>query len=399
MFGPVKRPPKWRLPRGKFVAEAEIEYDWTDHDKFHHAAIQSFPEDLLGFRQAKGFHERVRKHFLDILPEVVVRNVRIERIICGWCRKAASPSATHIDHIIPKATYLRYRLYTSAPDPSISIATRLKRWLHDPENLLVACSQCNIKKGKRLPTHAELHALELGAGTVGNVAAMGAKVALAREITLAYSGLPSNSLSDYLTKGNREVIVDGTSFGGRKELSAGEIEIRGWGFWSSRFPFDPSEVREALEKQQHKSIEQQLTGKLCFYCLGVYERQAFQIDHILPTRGQDLSYVTYNKSGNLFAVCAWCNRCKSSSPLTLQFLFEQIKNRIALGVPGIEKSALRGDMTEADFIKYAFARQRHVFHKKFPKTGVPATLEQQLESWLALSYPAPKIAMEQEPPV
>ena len=90
---------------------------------------------------------------------------------------------------------------------------------------------------------------------------------------------------------------------------------------------------EAIQPSQAFTNEE---GRLCFYCMGLFKKQAFQVDHINPSHGRNETTTSYNNPGNLIPVCRTCNTSKAERGLSTNWLEERIRLRIEEGLPGLE---------------------------------------------------------------
>jgi 5-methylcytosine-specific restriction endonuclease McrA len=79
-------------------------------------------------------------------------------------------------------------------------------------------------------------------------------------------------------------------------------------------------------------------GRLCFYCLGLFKKQAFQIDHINPASQRAPNPAVYSNPTNLIPVCRTCNTAKGIKSLSTFWLDEQIAARQREGLPGVENA-------------------------------------------------------------
>lgn len=77
-----------------------------------------------------------------------------------------------------------------------------------------------------------------------------------------------------------------------------------------------------LKSQITTTGEQTFNGKLCLYCMGVYEEAAFELDHIKPASkiSGTATIEKYNDLTNIVAVCKTCNTTKNSDYLSNNFL-------------------------------------------------------------------------------
>jgi hypothetical protein len=97
-------------------------------------------------------------------------------------------------------------------------------------------------------------------------------------------------------------------------------------------------VPQLRTQQEQGSRFKQL--RLCLYCLGLYQKQAFSIDHINPVHrrlfSDHQSAQQYNEPGNLVAVCSSCNSSKGLKNLERAFVLRRIEERKAEDGPGLD---------------------------------------------------------------
>ncbi|MCP5133105.1 MAG: HNH endonuclease [Gammaproteobacteria bacterium] len=84
--------------------------------------------------------------------------------------------------------------------------------------------------------------------------------------------------------------------------------------------------------------------RVCFYCFGFFQKQAFELDHIRPVNRpihsscdntpEDIN--RYNDPTNLIAVCSSCNSSKSNSTIRAAWMNGRMQAREAGGLPGLE---------------------------------------------------------------
>jgi 5-methylcytosine-specific restriction endonuclease McrA len=104
-------------------------------------------------------------------------------------------------------------------------------------------------------------------------------------------------------------------------------------------------------------------GRLCFYCLGLFKKQAFQIDHINPASGRSGVPTVYSDATNLIPVCRSCNTAKGIKYLSTQWLDEQIAERQRQNLPGVEQAIVAAiPAPHGTYLDYVKARRMQILN-------------------------------------
>jgi 5-methylcytosine-specific restriction endonuclease McrA len=327
---------------------------------FHAYRLHEFPPEHAELAQASGFAEKVREAFLEKLPQFSIdREVNLRT--CPWCFVDVGPRATQIDHVIPKAVYLRYHLKkekTALLDKmseyqhddvfnyvgwSSFLHSYLESLLNDTSNLVECCTSCNNEKRNKIYAVAKIDAADRAIGAIDSD--FRKKMEWVRPIIVYLNAVPCIGKAEedlnYVKTGplyaspivlrNKKATLDDL-------YVDAETILRGWQASTSAFPsIRPDIAEEVVGGQNIGRWRRGYSGRLCFYCLGVYHDDAFQIDHIVPQE-KPMSVETNNIDKNLIPVCRRCNGTKSDAPLTIKFLIARVDERLRQGVPGIESA-------------------------------------------------------------
>lgn len=120
----------------------------------------------------------------------------------------------------------------------------------------------------------------------------------------------------------------------------------------------------------------------CYYCLGFYPAQSFQIDHIDPS----LKKENFHKSINLLAVCQGCNNSKRANELNLNFLDDCVKRRVErTNVSGLEDLIITSSLSKKSKIDIVKGIQSYVLKKHIvvPKGIGPFAVNQRIKHFLS----------------
>ncbi|HTY85358.1 MAG TPA: HNH endonuclease signature motif containing protein [Silvibacterium sp.] len=339
--------------------------------------LTDFPQNLRGEYRAGGFSENVRNWHLARIPRMIIAAGTY--ITCPWCGRERDIRSMQIDHIIPIQQYGRMMMLGYCRSKKLNITTKLDKELRfllktlysDQENLLLSCMKCNAGAGNTMPTPAGLLA---AAGRVqGTVleTRLKALVKVANKIrNLSSKNLPGLKIS------LREFILSGANW------NTSQMETRHKPQIAVRKPADLEQYNlihntvvgllvkgrpaftitaDILVPFQPSRAFQNEEGRLCFYCLGLFRKQAFQVDHINPASQRASDPAVYSDPTNLIPVCRTCNTSKGIKSLSTQWLDEQIQARQNQNLPGVEHAV--GAVTpqgHADFISYVRAERIRV---------------------------------------
>ena len=307
------------------------------------------PQDVRDLYATGSFPKAVRDWHLDRLPRMLIRTATYRR--CPYCNKQKDSRSFQIDHVIPHKIFIRYRLYltrhSTGKDTPASTALadlQIRANYSERQNLVLACMRCNAVAQDAMPTLPLIAAVIAAypgamannfAYVQGVVTAINNLPAFAQNYVLngphwntsrmetrtrtasPYGGGGANaSLQRQLT--NQSQSITRILTGGRPDWSAGTLA--------------------ALQVIQGTHTVADQEGRLCFYCLGLFKKQSFQIDHINPASGRSPARDVYNDPTNLIPVCRTCNTSKGDSTLTATWLDAQIVRRQTDGLEGVEHS-------------------------------------------------------------
>lgn len=335
--------------------------------------------------RASGFSQAVRDWHLERIPRLTVGAGQY--IVCPWCNKQKDFRSTQIDHVIPARVYARHQLYgrfagighgerevreTLGPDA-------VKAAYNDPDNLLLCCTKCNSGESDTMPTTQGVQ----GAINRQGVSQLAARLARLNGTLAAIHRLPTRldgvDVHEWVLGGanwNTSPMQTRSSGGPirhrvirtqrhdpmpsrlRTRLSLLENVVIRF-FVHSRPAF--TIAASTLAPQQRRANFVNEEHRLCFYCLGLFKKQAFQIDHIDPASRQGFPTPdTYSDPRNLIPVCRTCNTSKGLNPLTTVLVEGLIALRQRDGEPGIETSTLPLPVGHADLLAYGRSERRRV---------------------------------------
>lgn len=310
--------------------------------------------DLTSEYRSEGFSENVRTRHLFRLPTVVVPRCRLH--LCPGCGDYFDQRSLQIDHIIPVRVICRHRMLqtkhdATAPFNDIRFEIALIRANGERNNLELRCVKCNSGKSDNFPTiddlARELRTIKRAVRAEGDASDLAIAQAELLKSRLLQTAITLNEITG-LTDKKQKFVLDGgvrslpfpTRYGPSltvpgtidddfRAIERLIVDMLAVG----RPAWDVDLFLWLLQRQPSKDVDQ-FIGRPCFYCLGVFGIQSFQIDHIHPTVGRPAS--DYNQPGNLIPVCRTCNTSKGDRRLTIEWLDEQIVKRKRAGLPGAE---------------------------------------------------------------
>jgi len=317
------------------------------------------------------FPEAVRDWHLDRIPRLTIAAVTY--ILCPWCGKNKDSRSMQIDHIIPVRIYARYQLYIRRDDVGGSgqhsrdrADAALRNAYNDTNNLLLCCMRCNSGAQATMPT-----TLSLG-NARGRVA--GTDLAM-RLLELTTTLMRINSLPMHVAGVNvRAYVLGGPTW--RTSLMSSRFDPIGASsdlkekltnienvistfLIGRRIPWTVTAAQ--LQATQTAQVFNNQEGRLCFYCLGLFKKQAFQLDHIPPASTRAATAAVYNDPTNLIPVCRTCNTAKGNFSLTTGWLDQQILDRQTAGLPGVENATgVVAPPLHANYLEYARAQRLRV---------------------------------------
>jgi hypothetical protein len=365
----------------------------------------------------QGFSPLVRNYILAKVPKLPAE---FTPVVCGYCGKNKDVRSVELDHIIPVMTYVRYKLwqtYRGTANPSRSaVRADADQFYTNPANLVFACKKCNKNKLDKMPDVAMprdpasrqaieilIHHARLGAGarllelleTERDLRAIMAPTVCGRymrgELMMATRGgrirrppmrlsastrhapmgpsvpaavpasLPAAAPTVGLVAAGDPNFIPGTidALLSMSEAALAAIE----GVLSDKFRVSRPNIKTAMGPAWHAQLAAQ-TGaatvrkdlRFCIYCLGLFKKQAFQIEHVSAIRRSAITETDEKKyNDKLLAVCGTCNGSRQDDDLTDAFLAAKTAERIADNLPGIEAICL-------DWANDAAERARELIH-------------------------------------
>jgi 5-methylcytosine-specific restriction endonuclease McrA len=334
------------------------------------------PQDVRDLYRASGFAREVRDWHLARIPRYTIPAGTY--IVCPYCGKQKDRRSVQIDHIIPARVYVRYSLYLNrATLDDRTVVGHAKAAYNDRKNVLLACMRCNSGKSDRVLTRQEY------VDAIGHAG----DTALADRLRASWQTLQSIRA---LPRGNGGGGGIGPIRRTKRRMDDAEVDVNAFvasgPTWSTRSSFHPTRLGDDLQAELsaiHNAVVTILEGgsrpawtvaitdledsqpsadytneegRLCLYCMGLFKKQAFQLDHINPASRRSES--TYNDPTNLLPVCRTCNTGKGNAYLTTSWLNEQIERRMTEGLPGLELVASIPGATAQE--KLAWAVQHRV---------------------------------------
>lgn len=308
------------------------------------------------------FPTAVRDWHLERLPRFTIAGGTY--ITCPWCGKSKDQRSTQIDHIFPVRIYVRYKLVQlmdRVGDDDRESAERartvLDRAYNETANLLLCCMKCNTGEQQSMPTDAGLRAARERV-TDSDLAA---RLESLRVVLRSISEL-SADLRSFVMNGadwpTTRVSLRSSPYGvamsrtKRRLSNIHNLVVEKLGAGSRP---QWTVTTATLQGTQRTTEFHNEEGRLCFYCLGLFKKQAFQIDHINPQVNRSESVQNYNDPTNLIPVCRTCNTVKGSGGLSTIFLDTQITRRQTEGLPGVENAT--GTTIPPSYLSYlAYAK-------------------------------------------
>ena len=318
------------------------------------------------------FAPAVRAFHLNRLPRF---NTAFSGSICAYCGNEIGRRSMRIDHVIPMRIYCRYKMLI---DPQVGTAARLDNtaklnriaddYFGDPQNLLLACQNCNGIKKETMPdknafgvdeTWLELAEENLphqekqemiarldgvcfsidslsGAlrnfvlnGTTANTSKMNTR---SRTLTLTRNRKRNRDtdVTPHKWLAIQRTLID------RLGASRPDHGYSNWFLELTQAPAGPGPNRDL---------------RVCLYCLGLFMDQAFQLDHIRPVnRSRTTAAVSknvYNDPRNIVAVCGSCNGSKSNARVGRAWMKDRFEWRRIEGLPGLDTVLSAQQLTQA----------------------------------------------------
>lgn len=337
------------------------------------------PQNLRAEYRAGGFSEAVRNWHLERIPRLTISAGTY--ITCPWCGKGKDSRSMQIDHIIPIRQYCRYKLLL------FSLKNQDKRWVmrdleanlrrllkvlySDEKNLLLSCMKCNAGAGNDMPTVSGLQGaanLVSGSQLAGRLLRLIPVLRDMQRDRIIRDGGVRLDLSDFILNGahwntSARNTRGSTSYATKPGTMLGKLSIvhnvvvdklvKGRPMWSiTAGALIPSQPTRNFNNEE---------GRLCFYCLGLFKKQAFQIDHINPASQRANVPAVYSDPTNLIPVCRTCNTAKGIQSISTKWLDDQIARRQKEGLPGVENaSGIVPPPLYASYLDYAKAQRTRV---------------------------------------
>ncbi|MBI0331311.1 HNH endonuclease signature motif containing protein [Burkholderia plantarii] len=349
---------------------------------------------------ARGFNETVRCALLAALPQCNTR-LQVERFDCPYCGLAKGRRAMQMDHIIPRALYMKYQamkqsktLLPYLEEGTTKIRSFLDTQATDLSNLVLCCASCNREKSDRLYSPKKFRAIaeRIDAGN-----AVREKMLRAREISKEMEGVftQNRHLHTFIVRQHTWNLRDAPPYNLYSQIlhragpadSIGQTLRRQIGalvnvvgnFMIDWIPRTPQDSWDQLQDAQMRIVEQYLKGYLCLYCLGLHDDDAFEIDHIRPQpEPERRTLETNNEGGNLIPVCKSCNASKGDRyRIARDFFPKRAADRAGKRITGIESLRNRGVSVDAA-LRAAHRRQFEVFEAHLeaqPNTRLPRSFE------------------------
>ena len=329
-------------------------------DQFELVQPAAVPLQIRQEYKVGSFAEAVRDWHLERLPRFNIPAGTY--IVCPWCGKQKDPRSMQIDHIIPAKQYVRFTLYQQialvggGDDQSRANAlVQVTAAYNNIANLLLCCMKCNTGEQKTMPSIQ---------GLVGAAQRVPGTGLAGRLLALQATLIQINALPILHGINVKEFILDGPSFRISPVRTRGTVNqpppspfvqrlsniqnavITKFG-QNARPQFNISAAQLQLSQRTVNFANQE--GRLCFYCLGLLKKQAFQLDHIHPMVGRNSTVSNFNDPRNLIPICRTCNTTKSDHPTTRNLVNQMIAARKASGLPGIEHTTFVVPAAHADW--------------------------------------------------
>lgn len=322
-----------------------------DIQNYRLATNEEVPDDVVATYLAESsrkFSEETRTFHLSRLPQL--RSEKCNAVGCPICEEVFTFRSLQIDHLIPVKVYCRYEMFRHSDHTTRNsrLGGLLKEAHNDISNLMLICQTCNRGKSEEILSKTDYEHL--------------AKVTNDDKYEENYKTLQSilrNAESDFFFRGKA------TRSSARIRTGGGAPARASGGFARSQRmnPMGPppeevhknnienqitshlSRGRPAWDDGVHAHLvqsqtvkDQQINGRLCFCCFGIFRDPAFQIDHIraVSNSAATLTKAQYNDPQNLIPVCRTCNGAKGASfAIQKQWYEDQIKRRIIQKLPGL----------------------------------------------------------------
>lgn len=336
------------------------------------AAASDVPDNIRALYRSGGFDKAVRDWHLARIPRYTVANAVM--IMCPYCGKWKDRRSMQIDHIIPAKVYVRYKMLRGAKH----FATKrrfadilLRSAYNDKKNLVLSCMRCNSGAQDRIMDQLDYQVA--AANLHGSAAALRMHNnwdTLKNIGKLQFAYVAGRDLKTFVMKGcwwgQRVTRNTGRKAGAttretdlirRLELIEAHVIMS---LVRSRPQWTVSIAGLEADQPSQTLVNEEL--RLCYYCLGLFKKQAFQIDHINPASRRSDTPAVYNDPTNLVPACRTCNTSKGNAYLSTHWLDLQVQKRQTEGLPGIEHATnLVVPPGYADAIAYGVWCRRQIF--------------------------------------
>lgn len=305
------------------------------------------PDPIRALYRSGGFDKAVRDWHLARIPRYTANSVKM--IKCPYCSKWKDRRSMQIDHIIPAKVYCRwYMLGKSkhiAEHPQYASA-HLKNAYSAKSNLVLSCMRCNSSGQDKIMDQADFILAENRVMSYAAALRLHESWATLQKINtnLRFKHVAGGTLKRFVMEGvwwslrttrNTKKKTGSTSTETKLIRSLEIIEaaiiihlVR------SRPAWLVTNVELEADQPTQNLANEEL--RLCYYCLGLFKKQAFQVDHINPASMRSDVPAIYNDPTNLIPVCRTCNTSKSNAYLSTSWLDAQIAKRQTEGLPGVE---------------------------------------------------------------
>jgi 5-methylcytosine-specific restriction endonuclease McrA len=315
------------------------------------------PTSVKNTYRLKGFSEETRNWHIERLPRMTIPSATY--IMCPWCERMRDRRSMQIDHVLPCRPYVRLKLYKARNRHSSSERkSALDRLYNDKDNVLLSCTKCNIGGGDAMPTIETLNrAIKSVEGSD-----LEERLKRIKAVRQELDELPDKAdgivVKEWVWNGAAtKTHKMATRFNPIDRKPLGEVVDEIENLVISRLvktrPMWRLEASDLQPLQPNKVLTGEL-GRLCFYCLGLFNKQALQLDHINPASRRAEEVAVYNDAKNIIPVCRTCNTAKGNMYLSTSWLDEQIERRKKELHPGVEDAEGVAPPKEyKDYLEYA----------------------------------------------
>lgn len=326
---------------------------------------------------ANRFVDPVRQFHLDRLPRFDVE--KFEGYQCAYCGKIKDVRSLQVDHILDFRMFCRYWMLKKGyrgNETAEALDVDCLRAYRDKTNLVLACVKCNGAKSDKKPDVKIEFRKGMTPETIYEPAMRG-KLGPTLKSQMMQNYMHWKRISQLSTE-DRNFVIHGI----------GDVDTREGDYSRAAKDKNPYGQRVEFKKPArtgpnlaiYKMITRAINTKfgrngrpnitisrailvtfqmspslvrnpkslrLCLYCFGLFQKQAFQLDHIRPIgRKEGTSWPQtyyyknrFNDPDNLIPVCGKCNAAKHEKTLSAVMLDGFYKARIDEGIVGINDLA------------------------------------------------------------